>query len=153
ESERRPDMPAATLATLLYVLFALLLLIEPDIGQTLLVSLIAAVLFLLAGRPLRFLALVGTVPAVLLLARAHSPYVRLRLEHFLHPASGEGFQTDRALQSFIEGGLFGKGPGEGTIKTVLPDAHTDFVFAVIAEEYGACACMLIAALFALIAAR
>jgi cell division protein FtsW len=153
ESERRPDMPAAMLATIIYLLFATLLLVEPDVGQTLLVSLLAAVLFLLAGRPLRFLALAATVPAVLLFARAHSAYVRLRLDHYLHPESGEGFQTDRALQSFVEGGLFGKGPGEGTIKSVLPDAHTDFIFAVTAEEYGVFACLLLVALFALIAGR
>ena len=66
---------------------------------------------------------------------------------------GDSFQTDRALQSFIEGGFFGKGPGEGTIKTVLPDAHTDFIFAVIAEEYGVLACLVLLALFALVAVR
>ncbi len=153
EAERRPDMPAATLATIIYLLFAALLLGEPDVGQTLLVTLLAAALFLLAGRTLWFLALAGTLPAVLLFAHTHSAYVRLRLDRFLHPESGEGFQTERALQSFIEGGFFGKGPGEGTIKTVLPDAHTDFIFAVIAEEYGVCACLLLVALFALIAFR
>jgi cell division protein FtsW len=153
EAERRPDMPAAILATIIYLLFAALLLVEPDVGQTLLVSLLAAALFLLAGRPLWFLALAATLPAVLLFAHTHSAYVRLRLDRFLHPESGEGFQTERALQSFIEGGFFGKGPGEGTIKAVLPDAHTDFIFAVIAEEYGVCACLLLVALFALIAFR
>ena len=66
---------------------------------------------------------------------------------------GDSFQTDRALQSFIEGGFFGKGPGEGTIKTVLPDAHTDFIFAVIAEEYGVLACLVILGLFGLVAVR
>ena len=69
-------------------------------------------------------------------------YVRWRIDRFLHPSMGDSFQTDRALQSFIEGGFFGKGPGEGTIKTVLPDAHTDFIFAVIAEEYGVLACLV-----------
>ena len=80
-------------------------------------------------------------------------YVRWRVDRFLHPSVGDSFQTDRALQSFIEGGFFGKGPGEGTIKTVLPDAHTDFIFAVIAEEYGVLACLVILGLFGLVAIR
>ena len=73
----------------------------------------------------------------------HEPRLRaLARRSLLHPSVGDSFQTDRALQSFIEGGFFGKGPGEGTIKTVLPDAHTDFIFAVIAEEYGVLACLV-----------
>ena len=80
-------------------------------------------------------------------------YVRSRIARFLHPSAGDSFQTDRALQSFIEGGFFGKGPGEGTVKTVLPDAHTDFIFAVIAEEYGVLACLVILGLFGLVAVR
>ena len=80
-------------------------------------------------------------------------YVRWRIDRFLHPTVGDSFQTDRALHSFIEGGFFGKGPGEGTIKTVLPDAHTDFIFAVIAEEYGVLACLVLLALFVLVAVR
>ena len=154
EAERRPDMPAAAMANLLYLLFAALLLVQPDVGQTLLISLVAFSLLLLAGRPLRwFLACAAALPAVLFAARAKFAYVRLRLDHFLNPALGDGFQTDRALQSFAEGGLFGKGPGEGTIKGVLPDAHTDFIFAVIGEEYGVLACLLVVALFALVALR
>jgi cell division protein FtsW len=153
ESARRTDVPAAAIATIIYLLFAALLLAEPDIGQTLLVSLVACALLLLAGRPLRFLALIATLPVILLFARANIAYVRVRLDHFLHPAAGDGFQSERALQSFIEGGFLGKGPGEGTIKTVLPDAHTDFIFAVIAEEYGVVACLIIVGLFALIALR
>jgi cell division protein FtsW len=154
EAERRPDVPASGIAALLYALLAALLIAEPDFGQALLVSLVACALFLLAGRPLIWpLALLAAPPLILLGAYANVAYVRLRLDHFLHPATGDGFQRDHALQSFIEGGLFGKGPGEGTIKAVLPDAHTDFVFAVIAEEYGALACLAVLSLFALIAVR
>jgi cell division protein FtsW len=80
-------------------------------------------------------------------------YVRLRIDRFLNPALGASYQTDRARQSFIEGGLFGRGPGEGTIKSVLPDAHTDFIFAVIAEEYGVLACLVVVGLFALVVLR
>jgi cell division protein FtsW len=154
EAERRPDVPAAAIAALMYGSLAGLLIAEPDIGQTLLISLIVCALFLLARRPLAWLlALLAAPPLILLGAYVSFAYVRLRVDHFLHPATGDGFQRDHALQSFVEGGFFGKGPGEGTIKAVLPDAHTDFVFAVIAEEYGALACLAVLCLFALIAVR
>jgi cell division protein FtsW len=154
ESERRPEMPAMALAVLLYVAFAGLLVLQPDVGQMLLVSLVWCALFLLAGRPLRlFFALVAGLGGSLLAAYMSLGYVRWRIERFWHPSVGDSFQTDRALQSFIEGGFFGKGPGEGTIKTVLPDAHTDFIFAVIAEEYGVLACLVILGLFGLVAVR
>jgi len=120
----------------------------------LLVSLVCCALFLLAGLPLRwFFTFAAALPAAVLAAYLSFGYVRWRIDRFLHPTVGDSFQTDRALQSFIEGGLFGKGPGEGTVKTVLPDAHTDFIFAVIAEEYGVLACLVIVGLFALVAVR
>ena len=154
EAERRPDIPATALACLLYFAFASLLVLQPDVGQTLLVSLIWCALFLLAGQPFKwFLAFVAALSAGLLAAYFTFGYVRWRIDRFLNPSLGDTFQTDRALQSFIEGGFFGKGPCEGTIKTVLPDAHTDFIFAVIAEEYGTLACLVILGLFALVAIR
>jgi cell division protein FtsW len=154
ESKRRPDMPAIALAVMLYVAFAGLLVMQPDIGQMLLVSLVWCCLFLLAGKPLRlFFALVLGLAVSAAAAYMSLGYVRWRIDRFLHPSVGDTFQTDRALQSFVEGGFFGKGPGEGTIKIVLPDAHTDFIFAVIAEEYGVLACLVIVGLFGLIAVR
>jgi cell division protein FtsW len=154
ESRRRPDMPAAAMAVLLYLVFATLLVLQPDIGQMLLVSLVCCAMFLLSGLPLRwFLGFAAALPAAVLAAYMSFGYVRWRIDRFLHPTVGDSFQTDRALQSFIEGGLFGKGPGEGTVKTVLPDAHTDFIFAVVAEEYGVLACLVIVGLFALVAMR
>jgi len=154
EARRRPDVPAAAIAVLLYLVLAALLVLQPDIGQMLLVSLVCCALFLLAGLPLRwFFTFAAVLPAAVLAAYTSFGYVRWRIARFLHPTVGDSFQTDRALQSFIEGGLFGKGPGEGTVKTVLPDAHTDFIFAVIAEEYGVLACLVIVGLFALVAVR
>jgi cell division protein FtsW len=154
EGERRPDMPAMPLAVCLYLVFACLLVLQPDIGQALLVSLVWAALFLLAGKPLRwFFMLAAALASGVLAAYVSLGYVRWRIDRFWHPTAGDSFQTDRAWQSFVEGGFFGKGPGEGTIKTVLPDAHTDFIFAVIAEEYGVLACLVILALFGLVAVR
>ena len=72
---------------------------------------------------------------------------------FLNPASGDTFKIDIATESFMRGGWFGKGPGEGTVKRVLPDSHTDFVFAVGGEEFGVALCLALAALFAFIVFR
>jgi cell division protein FtsW len=77
----------------------------------------------------------------------------MRIDGFFHTLPFENFQGDRALQSFSEGGFFGRGPGEGTIKSVLPDAHTDYIFAVVAEEYGIVACLLLLGIFAFIVLR
>jgi cell division protein FtsW len=154
EGDRRPDMPAMPMAISLYLLFAGLLALQPDVGQALLVSLVWGALFLLAGRPLRwFLMLAAGLAGGLLVAYMSLGYVRSRVIRFLHPTLGDTFQTDHALHSFIEGGFFGKGPGEGTIKTVLPDAHTDFIFAVVAEEYGVVACLVLLGLFAFVVMR
>jgi cell division protein FtsW len=154
ESERRPDMPAAALAIGLYVLSAALLVAQPDIGQTLLVSLVWCALFVLAGWPLRYIgAFLLALALGLSAAYGTLGYVRSRVDRFLYPGVGDSFQTDHALRSFIEGGFLGRGPGEGTIKTVLPDAHTDFIFAVIAEEYGVLACLVLLGLFVLVTVR
>jgi cell division protein FtsW len=154
ESERRADMPAVAFDVMLYLTFAGLLALQPDVGQILLVSLVWCAQFLLAGRSLRLLSTMAAgIAGVLLVAYLSLGYVRLRVARFLHPSAGDSFQTDRALQSFTEGGFFGKGPGEGTVKTVLPDAHADFIFAVIAEEYGVLACLVILGLFGLVAVR
>ena len=154
EGERRPDMPAMPMAATLYLAFAALTVLEPDVGQALLVSLVWSALFLLAGRPLSwFFALLAGLAGGLITAYLSLGYVRWRVDRFLNPTLGDTFQADRALNSFIEGGFFGKGPGEGTIKTVLPDARTDFIFAVIAEEYGVLACLVLLCLFVLVAVR
>ena len=85
------------------------------------------------------------------------PHVRARIMHFIEPGQTGGvadtFQVDTALDSFISGGWFGKGPGEGVLKRILPDAHTDFIFAVTGEEFGLLFCMGIVGLFAFIVLR
>jgi cell division protein FtsW len=154
ESKRRPDMPALSLAVASYLAFSSLILLQPDVGQTLLVSLVWAALFFLSGQPLvRFATLGFAGAAGLAIAYSTFPHVRSRIARFLDPSSGDTFQTDRAIESFTEGGLFGRGPGEGTIKNILPDAHTDFIFAVVGEEYGTLACLAIVALFGFIVFR
>ena len=151
EAAGRRDVPAAPIAMLLWALFAGLLVSQPDVGQTLLVSATAGVLYLLAGLSIiGAIVLAGIGGAGLWLAYENFGHVHTRLDRFFNPLPFENFQVNRAIQSFTEGGLFGRGPGEGTIKSVLPDAHTDFIFAVVAEEYGAIACLAILCIFGFI---
>ena len=76
-----------------------------------------------------------------------------RIDRFLSPDKGDTFQVDTAMQAFKNGGLMGTGPGGGEAKLVLPDAHTDFTFAVVGEEFGLIACLLLMALFAFVVMR
>src|SRR5690606_33981267 len=81
------------------------------------------------------------------------PHVAGRIDRFLSPQSGDTYQIDRALESILRGGWFGQGPGEGTVKRILPDAHTDFIFAVAAEEFGILICIGLVIIFALVVFR
>jgi cell division protein FtsW len=150
----RSDMPGLGIAVAAYLALVALLAQQPDVGQTLLVTLVWGAMLVMAGQPLAMAAAVAGAGAVgLLTAYLMLPYVRLRFDRFWNPMAGDNSQSDRALQSFIEGGFFGRGPGEGTIKSVLPDAHTDFIFAVVAEEYGVIACLGLIVLFGFIVLR
>jgi cell division protein FtsW len=153
EGRRRPDMPGLPLAFGLFLALAGLLTLQPDVGQALLVSLVWCALFFLAGGSVRwFLTFLAMLASGFAVAYHTAGYVRLRVDRFLTGA-GDSYQAGRARQSFIEGGLFGRGPGEGTIKSVLPDAHNDFIYAVIAEEYGVLLCLVLLGLFAFVVVR
>jgi cell division protein FtsW len=154
ESQKRKDVPGLELAILTYAVFALLLVLQPDFGQTLLITLVWGALFYMAGiNMIWILALAGVGIAGLFTAYFLVPHVASRVDRFLDPASGDTYQTDRSIDSFLNGGWFGRGPGEGTVKDVLPDSHTDFIFAVAAEEYGLIACLILLTLFAFIVLR
>ncbi|MFN3867918.1 MAG: FtsW/RodA/SpoVE family cell cycle protein [Hyphomicrobiaceae bacterium] len=154
EAMRRRDMPGLPVAAALLVAFAALLVSQPDVGQTLLVTVVWGAQFFLSGQPL-VAALVLVVMGAGGLAAAYHvfPHVQSRVDRFLSPNVGDNMQVERAIRSFGEGGFLGRGPGEGTIKTVLPDAHTDFIFAVVAEEYGVVACLVLLVLFAFVVLR
>jgi cell division protein FtsW len=154
EAAERSDVPALPMALVLWAILVGLLVAQPDVGQTILVSTTAGLLYLLAGLPpigAALLVLAGS--GGLWLAYENFGHVQTRLEKFFSAAPFENFQVGRAMQSFSEGGFFGRGPGEGTIKSVLPDAHTDYIFAVIGEEYGVLACIALLGIFAFIVVR
>jgi cell division protein FtsW len=154
EAQKRRDVPGIQLAVALFVIFASLLVLQPDFGQTLLITLVWGALFFMAGINLLWIGALG-VAGLGGAAAAYVlvPHVASRIDRFLNPASGDTYQADRALESFLHGGWLGRGLGEGTVKDVLPDSHTDFIFAVVAEEYGLIACLLLLALFAFIVLR
>ncbi len=154
ETAKRPEMPANSMALTLLVVVVSLLVMQPDFGQTMLVSLVWGALFYMAG--MRFIWVIGlaaTAGVGLMTAFFTVPHVAQRINRFLDPTSGDTFNIDIATESFIRGGWFGRGPGEGTIKRILPEGHTDFVFAVAAEEFGVVLCLILVALFAFIVIR
>jgi len=150
ESIKRQDMPALELAGLMLVAFVALLVLQPDMGQTIIVAAVWCALFFLSGYSLRFapiflaVALAGLAAAYLTM-----PHVMSRINRF---ASGgaESFQTHLAVNAFRDAGWLGHGLGEGFAKGKLPDAHNDFVFAAIAEEMGIAACLFLVAIYSLI---
>jgi cell division protein FtsW len=154
ESRENSSLPGNKLATGLFVVIAGLLLLQPDVGMTSVVAAIWGIEFFLAGLPLLLVVMV----AVLFMGGIVGAYftfghVQARIDRFLDPAAGEGYQVTRALEAFRNGGLFGRGPGEGRVKEVLPDAHADFIFAVAGEEFGLIACLVLLGLFASIVLR
>jgi cell division protein FtsW len=154
ESSRRPEMPANSIALALLGLVVALLVLQPDFGQTMLVLLVWGALFFMAGmRVVWVFGLAMSAAVGLTTAYFTVPHVARRIQRFLDPGSGDTFNIDIATESFMRGGWFGRGPGEGTVKRLLPESHTDFVYSVAAEEFGVALCLVIAALFAFIVIR
>lgn len=154
EAQRTPGFPGTLIALALYGMVVGVLALQPDFGQLMLVTLVFGAVFFMAGLSWRWIgslaaiALVGAVAAYTL-----SPHVTSRVDRFLNPDSGDTYQIDRALDAFHTGGVFGRGPGEGEVKRILPDAHTDFIFAVAAEEFGIIAGLIIIGMFSFIVLR
>jgi len=154
EARARQDVPAMPLAVGLLMLVAGLLVLQPDIGQTTLIVGVWGVLLFLSGHPIRqALALLGVGLLGAIAAYFSFAHVRARIDRFAFDGAEAHSQIARAAEAFRQGGFLGRGPGEGTIKTSLPDAHTDFIFAVVAEEYGVLACLILVALFGFVVVR
>jgi cell division protein FtsW len=154
EGRVRRDIPGNVFAAILLAIAVALLIAEPDFGQTMLIVISWGALFFMAGMSWVWIAgLVGLAGAGAFGAYVTLPHVAARIDRFVSPQSGDTFQVDKALDSILRGGWFGQGPGEGIVKRVLPDAHTDFIFAVAAEEFGIIICMALVAVFALIVFR
>lgn len=154
EGPKRPDIHGHAIAVALLIIISGLLILQPDFGQTMLVAMVWGGIFFLAGMPWFFIIGLAALSVIgIFAAYAMIPHVAARIDKFLNPEAGDTFQVDTALESFTTGGWFGRGPGEGTVKNILPDSHTDFIFAVAAEEYGIIFTLLLLALFTFIVMR
>ncbi|WP_294189899.1 putative peptidoglycan glycosyltransferase FtsW [uncultured Sphingomonas sp.] len=156
---RDEELPATVITAGLTGLVALLLMMQPDFGQTIIFCSIWLALIVIAGTPTRtIIGLLAMVPVGLVAAYTFYGTARARIDAFLFPGiEGEGasdhFQTNAAHNTLTAGGWFGTGPGGGTAKFGLPEAHTDYIFSVIGEEFGLIACMIVALVFLAIVVR
>jgi cell division protein FtsW len=136
-ARQKPGFPGQQLALGVFLTVLCLLLMEPDLGMSVVLSFIWGVQVFLSGLPIFLIALlVGTAALGLFAAYMFFPHVTSRIDRFLDPAAGDNYQVQKSLDAFSHGGLFGTGPGHGLVKLTLPDAHEDFIFAVGGEEFG-----------------
>ncbi|MDQ0454793.1 putative lipid II flippase FtsW [Rhizobium paknamense] len=153
EHARQPDIPGNLFAILLFMVVVALLMVQPDFGQTILTSVVWGGMFFMAGVPwiwIIMLAVIGGVGSVG--AYYTMPHVAGRIDRFM-TGEGDTFQVDTAREAIIRGNWFGVGPGEGIVKRIIPDAHTDFIFSVAAEEFGIVFCLALVAIFAFLVIR
>jgi cell division protein FtsW len=154
EQKQKPRFPGNAISIALFLLIVLMLVRQPDLGMAVVVAAVWFAQFFMAGLRLYWVA-AGTLAGLGGVAGAYLwlPHVTSRINRFLDPAAGDSYQVNRSIEAFANGGLWGRGPGEGTVKDVLPDAHADFVFAVAGEEFGLVVCVLIVGIFAFIVLR
>ncbi|NBC88049.1 MAG: FtsW/RodA/SpoVE family cell cycle protein [Alphaproteobacteria bacterium] len=154
EGAQRRDVPATEFALALLVVFAGLLALQPDIGQIALIAMVWAGMFMAAGYPLRWMLAIAAAGIAGLVAIYFSlPHAAERIDAFMGWGGAVSDQTAIALSAFSEGGWFGRGPGEGVLKARLPDAHNDYIFAVIGEELGIAACLFLVGVYAFVTLR
>lgn len=154
EGAERPDLPGRLLATFLLAIVLAPLVAQPDFGQAMLIAIVWSAMIFIAGLQWRWVfALGGIGVAGIASAYTFLPHVARRFDAFFDPDAAGNYQVNRSIESVLRGGWFGEGPGEGVVKNRLPDSHTDFVFAVTAEEFGIIVCGVILALFAIVVLR
>ena len=141
----------------LYSFFTLLIIImilinQPDLGQTFLLTLTWVTMIFISGFNMIILSILGllfliTISLLIFLLPEKFGYVFLRIKTFFDPKAGDNFQSQKALETIKEGGLTGQGMGEGILKDLVPEAHTDYIIAVISEEFGAIFVLFIVMIF------
>jgi cell division protein FtsW len=153
EHARQPEIPGNLFAIILFGIVAALLVAQPDLGQTILTTAVWAGMFFMPGMPWLWITILGGLGAGgFVTAYYVFPHVAGRVDRFL-TGEGDTFQVDTAREAIVRGDWFGVGPGEGIIKRIIPDAHTDFIFSVAAEEFGIVFCMALVAIFAVLVLR
>jgi cell division protein FtsW len=154
EAQKGQGVPGVTIAFVLYGVSVALLLIQPDVGQTILITMAFGAAFWMAGVPISWVMGLG-VSAIAGLASTYFlfPHVASRVDRFMNPEAADTHQVDRAAEAIAAGGLLGRGPGEGVMKRHVPDLHTDFIYSVAAEEYGLIFSLALITLFGFLVVR
>lgn len=148
------EIPGAGICTVLFTIIVAILLAQPDVGQAGIVTAVWLAQWFLAGLSVAWIGASAVMGALGMIgAYMTFPHVAIRIDRFIDPNAETGYQVERAMQAFMTGGLWGKGPGEGIVKASIPDAHSDFILAVAAEEFGLITTIAIVALFAFIVLR
>lgn len=133
----KPGFPGYKITGAMFALVVGLLLLQPDLGMTAVVTVTMGTQAVLAGLPwMLIFLLLGLAIGGAFTAYHSFDHVQSRVDRFLNPAAGDTYQIDKSLQAIENGGLFGAGPGQGVVKLDIPDAHADFIFAVAVEELG-----------------
>ena len=154
EGARNPQFPGAAIATSLYAGSALLLALEPDYGQAALLTAVWIAMFFVSGGALVWLVVAAAIAAAGFTGGYFfSPHLARRIDGFLNPEAGDNYQIDKALEAIAHGGVGPRAADAAAVKLSLPDAHTDFIFAVAAEELGLIVCLIILGLFAAFVVR
>ncbi len=154
EGQKGQGVPGVSIAFGLYAVSVGLLLFQPDVGQTVLITVAFGAAFWMAGVPLSWVMGLCAMAAVGLSSTYFVfPHVASRVDRFLSPERADTHQVDRAAEAIAAGRVFGRGPGEGVMKRHVPDLHTDFIYSVGAEEYGLIFSLLLIALFAFVVIR
>lgn len=154
EAQKGQGVPGVSIAFGVWALTVALLLIQPDIGQTLLITTTFMAVFFMAGVPLKWvMALAGAGAAGVVGLFFTFSHMRDRLSRFGSDDAGATYQIDRASEAIRAGGLVGRGVGEGVMKRSVPDLHTDFIYSVGAEEFGLVLSLTMIALYAFIVIR
>ncbi|MDR3520235.1 MAG: FtsW/RodA/SpoVE family cell cycle protein [Acidocella sp.] len=154
ESRRTPGFPGKRAAFGFFLLTALLLKMQPDIGMTFLFTMVIFTQFYLDGLDMKWVFVAGLIVlGALVAAFIFIPHVHSRVMLYWHPTKTSAYQAITALSAFGNGGLLGLGPGEGQVKHFLPDARADFVFAVAGEEFGLLFCAFIILVFGVVVVR
>jgi len=154
EAQKGEGVPGVTIAFVLYGISVALLLIQPDVGQTILISIAFGAAFWMAGVPISWVMGMGALSvAGMISTYSRFPHVASRVDRFMNPETADTHQVDRAAEAIAAGGLIGRGPGEGVMKRHVPDLHTDFIYSVAAEEYGLVFSLALIALFGFLVIR
>ena len=152
--KQHSDFPGDTLSFGLYCLTIFLLALQPDIGMSIVITAIWGFQFFLSGLSLLFVGLlIGGGLGLLVIAYFSFDHVHTRVNQFLASDGELSYQVRKSLEAFSNGHFFGMGPGEGIVKVNIPDAHTDFIFAVAGEEFGLFLCLIIVGIYAAIVIR